>query len=310
MNICAGAIWVVGSSPSTADNLIRFLLHSAFFPTRKPYMRGANADGRGLGRENDLSKELSLGVGLLRLSPRASEEFNALMQSAPYFGHLKKTLEREPSRYQSALDLGCGPGIRDLRILREMGVPFLVGIDVGQKPDPRVMGDSISFVRSDIDSKHLPAVNESFDLVIIDNVIEHMYDPRRVLGECIRVLRKGGVLAVMTPNQARLINRLRLILGKSVYFPLDYWMGAGEEHIRKRGEMVFAGHIREYTVDELKKMLNLVGFDVVSVNLYPAARPSPRLEMSKSRTLLTIYNIMEEIIPECGYMISMLARKT
>ena len=243
------------------------------------------------------------------MSSGASEEFMVLMQSAPYFGHLKQTLEREPLRYRSALDLGCGPGIRDLRLLREMGVSVLVGIDVGQKPDPRMRRDSICFVCADIDSNHLPAVDESFDLVIIDNVIEHMYDPRRVLGECIRVLRKGGVLAVMTPNQARLINRLRLILGKSVYFPLDYWVGAQQEHIRKRGEMVFAGHIREYTVDELKRMLNFVGFDVVSVNLYPAARPSPRQEMSRSRVLLTIYNIMEKVIPESGYMISMLARK-
>jgi SAM-dependent methyltransferase len=309
MNICAGAIGLVGSSLGTVDNLIRFLLHAAFLPTRKAFMRGANADGRDLDRENDLSEEHSLDVGSLRLSSGASEEFNALMQSAPYFGHLKKTLERELSRYQSALDLGCGPEIRDLRILREMGVPFLVGIDMGQKPDPCVRGDTICFVRADIDSNHLPAVNESFDLVIIDNVIEHMYNPRRVLEECIRVLRKGGVLAVMTPNQARLINRLRLILGKSVHYPIDYWMGARQDHICKRGDMVFAGHIREYTVDELKRMLNSVSFEVVSVNLYPAAVPSPRLEMSKSRAILTMYNIAEKVIPDSGYMISMLARK-
>lgn len=232
------------------------------------------------------------------------------MESAPYFSHLKMILDKDPSRYQSALDLGCGPGIRDLRLLREMGVTVLVGIDAGQKPDPSVRRDSINCICADIDSNYLPAADESFDLVIIDNVIEHMYDPRRVLGECIRVLRKGGVLAVMTPNQARLINRLRLILGKSVYYPLDIWMGDRQEHIRKRWGMVFAGHIREYTVDELKRMLNLVGFDVVSVNLYPAARPSLRLEMSRSRAILMMYNILEKVIPDSGYMISMLAKKS
>ena len=243
------------------------------------------------------------------MSHGENEEFTALMESAPYFGHLKMTLEKEPSRYHSALDLGCGPDVRDLRLLKEMGASVLVGMDAGQKPDPLVRGDSICYVCADIDSNHLPAAEESFDLVIIDNVIEHMYDPRRVLVECIRVLKRGGVLAVMTPNQARLINRLRLILGKSVYFPLDYWMGVRQQHIRKRGEMVFAGHIREYTIDELKSMLTLVGFDIVSVYLYPAARPSLRLEMSKSRALLTMYNILEKVIPDSGYMISMLAKK-
>jgi len=243
------------------------------------------------------------------LSHGTSEEFTALMESAPYFSHLKETLENDPSRYQSALDLGCGGGIRDLRLLREMGISVLVGIDVGQRPDPSVRRDSICYIHADIDSHYLPAADYSFDLVIIDNVIEHMYDPRRVLVECLRVLKKGGVLAVMTPNQARLINRIRLILGKSVYYPLDYWLGARKEHISKRGEMVFAGHIREYTVDELKRMIGLVGFDVVSVNLYPAARPSQRLEVSRSRALLTMYNILEKAIPDSGYMISMLARK-
>jgi len=232
-----------------------------------------------------------------------------LMESAPYFSHLKKILEKEPSPCQSALDLGCGPGVRDLRLLKEMGVSVLVGMDAGQKPDPDLSRDSICFVTADIDRNYLPAINGSFDLVIIDNVIEHMYDPRRVLEECIRVLKKGGVLAVMTPNQARLINRLRLIFGKSVYYPLDYWIGARQEHICKRGEMVFAGHIREYTVDELKRMLSLVGFDVVSINIYPAARPSLRLEMSRSRAILTMYNILEKVFPDSGYMISMIARK-
>ena len=243
------------------------------------------------------------------MSSVQSEEFKVLLGSAPYFGHLKEELEREPSLYQSALDLGCGPEIRDLRLLRAMGFSILVGIDVGQRPDPSLRRDSVCYMSADIDSHYLPAADESFDLVIMDNVIEHIYDPRSMLGECIRVLKKGGILAVMTPNQARLINRIRLLLGKSIYYPLDYWVGTRREHISRKGKMVFAGHIREYTVDELSRMLGLVGFDIASVHIFSAAVPSRRLEMSKSRILLKTYQIMEKVVPGSAYMISILARK-
>ena len=239
----------------------------------------------------------------------ACEEFKMLLESSPYFGHLRNAVEKEPSRFQSALDLGCGPGLRDLRLLREMGVSFLVGIDVGHKLDPLVRRDSIGYVCADVDSHHLPTSDEVFDLVIMDNVIEHIYDPKRVLGECKRVLKKGGILAVLTPNQARLINRFRLLLGRSVYYPLDYWLGTCQEHISRKGQVVFAGHIREYTIAELGRMLSLVGFEIESIHLYPAARPSRREELSKSKAVLAMYNMAEKVLPGSGYMISVLARK-
>jgi SAM-dependent methyltransferase len=232
-----------------------------------------------------------------------------LLESSPYFGHLREAIKKEPSRFQSALDLGCGPGLRDLRLLKEMGLPVLVGIDVGRKPDPLVRRDYIGYVCADVDRHHVPTSDEGFDLVIMDNVIEHIYDPRRLLGECRRVLKKGGILAVLTPNQARLINRFRLLLGRSVYYPLDYWLGTCQEHISKKGQAVFAGHIREYTIAELRRMLSLVGFEIESVHLYPAAGPSRREEMSKSKAVLAMYNAAEKVLPGSGYMISVLARK-
>lgn len=238
-----------------------------------------------------------------------SNELSELLRTAPYFGQVKELIENAPSRFGSALDLGCGSVIRDLRLLRSLGVGTLVGIDMGPKPDPAVMEDTISYITADLEGRSLPAADSSFDLVIMDNVIEHMYNPRSVLEECMRVLKPSGVLAVMTPNQARLTNRLRLLMGRSVYYPLDFWLGIREEHVERRHRKVFAGHIREYTIPELKTMLGLVGFVVEAVKLYSAAVPSSRQGMSKSRFLLRSYNVVERAIPDAGYMISMLARK-
>ena len=41
---------------------------------------------------------------------------------------------------------------------------------------------------------------ESFDAVTMNNVMEHLPDPKETLAECLRVLRPGGRLVVVTPN--------------------------------------------------------------------------------------------------------------
>ncbi len=243
-------------------------------------------------------------------SPPPSRELDELVASSPYSGHMMDVIGARTSQDFTVLDIGCGPGLRDLRLLREMHVPNLLGLDVLDKIDRSLRKGEIEYVCGDADSHGLPISDRVFDLIIMDNVIEHLYDPRRVIAECHRVLRNGGGILVLTPNQARLINRARLILGRSVYYPLDFWLGVRKEHITRRGKAIFAGHIREYTVEELKGLLKLTGFEVESVRLYPAARPSLREEKSKSRLVLSLYNLAERLVPNSGYMISIHARKT
>ena len=40
----------------------------------------------------------------------------------------------------------------------------------------------------------LPFANESFDVVLCDNVVDHAESPRRIVGELTRILRTGGLL--------------------------------------------------------------------------------------------------------------------
>lgn len=41
---------------------------------------------------------------------------------------------------------------------------------------------------------------ESFDAIVMNNVIEHLWNPRETLAECHRLLRPGGRLVMVTPN--------------------------------------------------------------------------------------------------------------
>jgi SAM-dependent methyltransferase len=59
-----------------------------------------------------------------------------------------------------------------------------------------VMREGINLVEA---ASHLAFRDHSVDLVICENVIEHVYDPQSLLKETRRVLRRGGCLFLVTP---------------------------------------------------------------------------------------------------------------
>jgi SAM-dependent methyltransferase len=56
--------------------------------------------------------------------------------------------------------------------------------------------------------QRLPYEDESFDVILLIEVIEHLENHRIALGELARLLKSGGVLIVTTPNIMRLNSRL------------------------------------------------------------------------------------------------------
>jgi SAM-dependent methyltransferase len=51
--------------------------------------------------------------------------------------------------------------------------------------------------------EQLPFADATFDLVVLDQVIEHVNDQSRVLAEAFRVLKPGGAMYVACPNYLR-----------------------------------------------------------------------------------------------------------
>jgi 2-polyprenyl-3-methyl-5-hydroxy-6-metoxy-1,4-benzoquinol methylase len=95
------------------------------------------------------------------------------------------------------LDVGCGSGNRLARF-RSLGWDAQ-----GQEVDPAAAAEA---QRVSGASVHLGPLEEagfqeaSFDAITMNHVIEHVYDPVRLLQECRRLLRRGGTLVTITPN--------------------------------------------------------------------------------------------------------------
>ena len=111
------------------------------------------------------------------------------------------------------LDIGCGRGLF-LNLMKEDG-----WVVTGQEFD----GKSASYARNnygiDVHTGDMIGKfeNESFDVVNINHVLEHMEKPGETLSECNRILKKGGLLVIAVPN----IDSLQAKFGNKNWFQLD-----------------------------------------------------------------------------------------
>ncbi len=107
-------------------------------------------------------------------------------------------------RPQRMLDIGCGAG------------GYLVaGQNLGLKVEGVEPSDSHSTIaRSlglDVKQGYFIADDfppETYDLVVLSHVIEHIYEPFEFLRGIMKVLKPGGILVVSTPNAGSTIARL------------------------------------------------------------------------------------------------------
>ena len=78
-------------------------------------------------------------------------------------------------------------------------------------------------IKHNLETK-LPFSDETFDVVVAGEIIEHLKDTRQLIQESYRVLKKGGVFVGSTPNADNIRNNLKMLLG---IFP-----DVEHEHIR------------------------------------------------------------------------------
>lgn len=93
------------------------------------------------------------------------------------------------------LDLGSGSGYGTAELVGQPNL--LVGLD-RVRPDRGARALQARFVRGDLNA--LPLLQESFDLVVSFQVIEHLEDPSPYLGAMARMLRPNGLAILTTPN--------------------------------------------------------------------------------------------------------------
>lgn len=174
------------------------------------------------------------------------------------------------------LDLGCGTG----EYTHYYGFHNkTVGIDL-QNVVQKCF-NNFKFLKDDATNLSFP--DNTFDLIVSFDVIEHVKQDKKMLKEIYRVLKINGQLLLGTPNKNRLSNILFKLIGKPRTYPL--FLG----HDQFLGDMI---HVKEYTPEELYNIAKSVGLTNISItHLW--------LGLTVSPGLVKIPNILK---PFCQYL--------
>ncbi|NOZ81594.1 MAG: class I SAM-dependent methyltransferase [Candidatus Micrarchaeota archaeon] len=183
----------------------------------------------------------------------------------PVLNWIKEEMLRK-GRGLKILDVGCGTG-EVSKLFIDLGNE-VYGTDAVTSALREAKKRGVKVKRCDVE-KGLQYPENSFDVVFAGQILEHIYDTENFLKECKRVLKKGGILIITTPNIASLPSRIRLFFG---FYPR--WVAPSLSHYQP------ADHIRAFTLGVLKKLVESAGFKVEKVtsnlvSFLPTRRTSP-----------------------------------
>lgn len=144
------------------------------------------------------------------------------------------------------LDIGSADGTFTNVILRKSKAEQIIGIDVLKASvdwaSKHWKDKRLQFNLGDASKLEFPA--NSFDAVFAIEVLEHIKDPKVVLTEIKRVLKRGGYGVFLVPSDS--------VLFRGVWF---FW-------IKFRGKIWRETHIQTYRKGYLPKLCREVGFKI------------------------------------------------
>ena len=178
----------------------------------------------------------------------------------------KSVLSQLGRIHDCVLDVGCGFGKATVTI--ESSCNYVVGIDIQNNFDRSKISPRLDYCLAD--AFRLPFRDGCIDGSISVDVIEHVRECLGFLVELKRVIKKGGLLILATPNRNRLSNQLKTTLRKPVKYPLCL----GTDPII--GECL---HIREFSKNDLTQLLSGAGFVGIEVRGVWLGIPFKRIEV-------------------------------
>lgn len=119
----------------------------------------------------------------------------------------------EKNRKADVLDVGCGDGEFTMQFKQKIACSKIIGIDGDKKRIIMARKNGVDKVIAADLEKKWPFPNQSLDVVISNQVIEHIVNVDNFISEIYRLLRPGGYCVISTENLASWHNILALLLG-------------------------------------------------------------------------------------------------
>jgi len=165
------------------------------------------------------------------------------------------------------VDLGCGKGDFTLKVKGRIDCKEIYGVDLWEDALIAARNKGIKAKRMDL-NEQLSFPDESFHVVVANQVIEHLFFPSRFVQEVYRILKENGYAVISTENLSSWDNMLSLLLG---YTPFSMEFDSTKignplspHDGEKRGN--YPSHVRIFTFRGLIDLLKLNGFKIEKIS--------------------------------------------
>ena len=193
------------------------------------------------------------------------------------------------------LDVGCGTGSL-LKRAQKLG--FVVeGVEICE-PLAMDTADRVGCpVHREVLSR-LTLAKDQFDVITLYDVIEHLQEPMKDLRVVYDVLKPGGILFLLCPNEDALIRKLSKLV-----FTMSF-----STCVRPLRLLYYQDHLSYFTRNSLLSLLRQLGLDVVC--LETRNQELSRLDLSPfQKSLLRTLFFMSGYFSDAGGKFVLYARK-
>lgn len=121
----------------------------------------------------------------------------------------KQLIDWIPNKPLIFLGIGCNTGGLERLIMRHKRGSIAYGIDVCESAVICAKGKGI--IATVNKAEAIPYKDNKFDLSVLSEILEHVYDPKAVLNETIRVTKPGGLIIGSVPHPEGLNTKKRSI---------------------------------------------------------------------------------------------------
>ncbi|MDO8514978.1 MAG: class I SAM-dependent methyltransferase [bacterium] len=148
---------------------------------------------------------------------------------------------------KNILDAGCATGYVGENLKNKGN--YVVGLDVSPEAIKRAKNKLDEAFVFDLESGLDFPLKRNFDLIIMSEVIEHLFLPKETIKFLKKRMKKNGQILISTPNFLHIANRKRFLFGDFNYDST----GVFDE-----------GHIRFFTYKSMVMMMKNLGFSLVN----------------------------------------------
>lgn len=158
-----------------------------------------------------------------------------------------------PEKLDKILDVGCGAGTTVGWIRQNRRCVWIGGVELHPDAAAKARGKLDSLYEGSIEEIDLPIEENSLDLILCLDILEHLVDPWSVTCRLQKLLKPGGSMIASIPN----------VRSKKVILPLLF---KGKWDYQEFG-ILDKTHLRFFTRDSAISMLEAAGLKVDKIDV-------------------------------------------